>query len=219
MLAKGQCYQISKARSCYQDLLPLLAACAGIYAAARIRISRSFQSNASDGFVIECKHLDACVVLPLHGPIEDAIQNKMPDGVGIGVLPGRLLEQATDEFFTPGFKSLFDMLIQPFLVNQYERNRELMFARHQNDRTKLPDSWQMAWIIRNGLSHNGKVNLNLKINPKPVNWRGLLITKENQDQEILGNFLNIGDLLVLSLDMEEAISGTIATVPMVQAIG
>jgi len=140
----GKCYQISKVRSCYQDLLPLLASCAGIYAAIQVRLKKQFSFNLNDGFVIGCKHLDSRVVLPLHGPIEDALANHQPDGVGIGVLPGRATAQNPDDFMTPGFKSLFDTLVQPYLTNQYERHRIEMLKRHHGNRTKLPDAWQMA---------------------------------------------------------------------------
>jgi hypothetical protein len=70
--------QITKQQNCYQDLLPLLASCAGIYTALQARLLQNVFSNPGDGLVIECKHLDMRVVLPLHGPIEAAIQNVKP---------------------------------------------------------------------------------------------------------------------------------------------
>ena len=209
----GKCFQVSKERSCYQDLLPLLASCSGIYAAVQVRLNRQFSSNPNDGFVIGCKHLDSRVVLPLHGPIEDALANHQPNGIGIGVLPSRVTPPKPDDFMTTGFKTLFDTLVQPYLTNQFERHRIAMFKKHGGDRTKLPDAWQMAWAVRNGLSHNGRVHFDVhpkaKKDPDPVHWRGLTISIDHQDQPILGNFLNVGDLIVLSLDMEEAISGAL----------
>jgi len=47
-----------------------------------------------------------------------------------------------------------------------------------------------------------------------VHWRGLTISIDHQDQPILGNLLNVGDLIVLSLEMEEAISGALPWVDM-----
>ncbi len=94
-----------------------------------------------------------------------------------------------------------------------------MLQRHHSDWTKLPQAWQMAWAIRNGLSHNGKVHFRPPKQtskkppqtpaPAPVHWRGLKIGPENQGQIILGNLLNFGDLIVLSLDMGEELAGKV----------
>lgn len=215
-LARGKCYQISTERSCFQDLLPLLAACAGIYAAVQVRKNRNFISKPTDGFVIACKHLDARVVLPLHGPIEDALEGKQPNAIGVGVIASRETARRPDDFNTLGFKTLFDILIQPFLTNQYERHRAELFQKYKNDRTQLPNPWQMAWLIRNGLSHNGKVHFDRerKLIHAPVSWRELVITTDHQDHPILGNFVNIGDLIVLSLDMEEVLTGPLPWQPL-----
>ena len=92
-----------------------------------------------------------------------------------------------------------------------------MLQKYHSDRTQLPDAWQMAWVIRNGLSHNGKVHFDppkqtSKKTPKlpaPVHWQGLKIGPEHQGQTILGNFLNVGDLIVLSIEMEQSLSGKV----------
>ncbi len=80
---------------------------------------------------------------------------------------------------------------------------------HSKRPPSWPAPWQMAWCIRNGLSHGGNVAFDLKRtpNPEPVRWRGLTIERSHQGQPILGNFVNIGDLIILSLDMEESRSG------------
>jgi hypothetical protein len=213
----GKCYQITHRQNCYQDLMPLLASCAGIYAAVHARLYQSVPSNPSDSFVIECKYLDARVVLPLHGPIEAAIENVEPQVISVGVLPGRASGATPLQHQLSGFVKIFDTLMQPYLTNQYERHKAAMLQRHHSDRTKLPQAWQMAWAIRNGLSHNGKVHFEPPKQtskkppqtPAPVHWRGLKIGPENQGQIILGNLLNFGDLIVLSLDMEEELAGKV----------
>ena len=45
-------------------------------------------------------------------------------------------------------------------------------------------------------------------------WHGLSISTKQQDEEILGNFVNVGDLIVLSLEMEEDLNGPLPSVPM-----
>ena len=67
----------------------------------------------------------------------------------------------------------------------------------------------MVWCIRNGLSHGGCISFSLKSDPdpSPVKWRGLCIDKSHQGKSILGNLVNVGDLIALSIDMEEFRSG------------
>jgi hypothetical protein len=78
----------------------------------------------------------------------------------------------------------------------------------------------MGWLIRNGLAHGGTVHFDLRRNPKPnpnpnpVIWHGLSISAKQQDEVILGNFVNVGDLIVLSLEMEEGLNGPLPSVPM-----
>jgi len=209
----GKCYQITKQQNCYQDLLPLLASCAGIYTALQARLLQNVSSSLGDVLVIECKYLDMRVALPLHGPIEAAIQNVKPQVITVGVLAGRSLGAAPMQHHLNGFREIFDTLMQPYLTNQFERHKVAMLQKHHSDRTKLPDAWQMAWVIRNGLSHNGKVHFDTPKTPSkipaPVHWQGLRIGPEHQGQTILGNLLNIGDLIVLSIEMEQSLSGKV----------
>ena len=211
----GKCYQISAARNCFQELLPLLATCSATYAAVQVHTARRFSSAPDHVFVITCKHLDARVALPLHGPIEDALQNRKPEGVGIGVLDGRG-SIPTPGFESAGFKDLFDRMIHPYVVNQFERGRLAIEGKFSVDRTKWPPPWQMGWLIRNGLAHGGTVHFDLRRNPNPnpVIWHGLSISAKQQDEVILGNFVNVGDLIVLSLEMEEDLNGPLPSVPM-----
>jgi hypothetical protein len=211
----GKCYQISAARSCFLELLPLLATCSATYAAVQVHTKRPFSSAPNDAFVITCKHLDARVALPLHGPIQDALQNRQPEGVGIGVLNGRG-SIPTSGFESAGFKDLFDRMIHPYVVNQFERGKLAIKGKFSADRTKWPSPWQMGGLIRNGLAHGGKVHFDLRRNPNPnpVIWRGLSISARQQDEVILGNFVNVGDLIVLSLEMEEDLNGPLPFAPM-----
>ncbi len=193
----------------------MLATCSATYAAVQVHTAGRFSSAPDHAFVITCKHLDARVALPLHGPIEDALQNRQPEGVGIGVLHGRG-SIPTPEFESAGFKDLFDRMIHPYVVNQFERGRLAIEGRFSADRTKWPPPWQMGWLIRNALAHGGTVHFDLRRNPNPnpVIWHGLSISAKQQDEVILGNFVNVGDLIVLSLEMEEHLDGPLPSVPM-----
>lgn len=52
-------------------------------------------------------------------------------------------------------------------------------------------------------------DLRRKPNPRPVRWHGLSIDADYQGHMILGNLVNVGDLIVLSLEMEEELAGPI----------
>lgn len=85
------------------------------------------------------------------------------------------------------------------MVNQFERGRLAIEGRFSVDRTKWSPLWQMGWLIRNGLAHGGTVHFDLRrnANPTPVIWHGLSISAKQQAEVILGNFVNVGDLIVL----------------------
>lgn len=112
-------------------------------------------------------------------------------------------------------------MIQAFLVNHFERGRETIENRHTTHRPSWPSPWQMGWLVRNGLSHDGGVYFKSSKNgdkggskPKPVHWRGLAIRPEDQGTPILGNLVSFGDLIILALEMEEAERGAIPWKPM-----
>lgn len=211
----GKCFQIAASRGCFQELLPLLATCSATYAAVQIDALGVFQTALDHAFVIVCKQLDSRVVLPLHGPIQDALVNRLPQGLAVGVLPGRGTIP-TQLFESSGFNDLFNRMIHPYLVNQFERGKPSIEGMFKGGRHKWPSAWQMGWLIRNGLSHGGIVHFDLKRNPNPhpVSWHDLKIGAQHQGDQILGNFVNVGDLIVLSLEMEEALAGPLPFVEM-----
>ena len=51
-------------------------------------------------------------------------------------------------------------------------------------------------------------------NPEPVCWHGLSISAAQQGNPILGSFLSVGHLILLLLDIEEALAGAFSFTPM-----
>ena len=138
------------------------------------------------------------------------MQNRPLEPFSIGILPGGKLKViAKPAINTPALLGLFEAAIQPCLVNQYTRYIGDIQSSHSKRCHKWLDAWQMAWCIRNGLSHGGCISFSLKSDPDPsaVKWRGLYIDKSHQGKSILGNLVNVGDLIALSIDMEEFQSG------------
>jgi hypothetical protein len=216
----GAYYQLSQERPFSQEIYPLLISCSAIYIAASCRSNQGCASKPEDACVIDCRHINARVVLPLHGFIEHALGGLPLVGMGVGVLPGRR-RALSDPTLTSGFRDVFDRMIQPFLVNHFVRGRETIEKRHTEKRPSWPSSWQMGWLVRNALSHDGKVYFESgkrgdqgRTTPKPVHWRGLEIRPEDQGTPILGNLVSFGDLIILALEMEEAERGPIPWIPM-----
>jgi hypothetical protein len=183
---------------------------AAVYRAALHYSNQGQAPELNPSFVIQCKHIDYRIVIPLKGPFEAAIQNRPPESLYVGIVPGgKLTAIANPVVDTPALLGLFEAAIQPCLINQFTRHIGEIRSTHSKHRHLWPDAWQMAWCIRNGLAHGGCVTFSLKDDPdpSPVKWRGLSIDKSHQGKSILGNLVNVGDLIALSIDMEEARSG------------
>ena len=213
----GKCYQIAEGHHLYEEMLSVFTVCSAIYTAAQVHGLGSFSSSPSDGLVIECRHLKRAVVLPLHGFIELALHEKRPPGLGIGLLTNQLPRKHF-QIQTNGFDTLFARVIHPYVVNLFERRRSANEARFSKSRLKWTDSWQMGWLVRNALSHNGRVHFNLESQPepKPVSWHGLSFDKNDQGRPLLGSLINAGDLIVLSIEMTEDLDGPLPYVNFIQ---
>jgi hypothetical protein len=61
----------------------------------------------------------------------------------------------------------------------------------------------MGWVVRNALSHNGKV-LFKNMKSDPVKWDEIVVSPANQHEPI-SNVINFTEMLLLLLDMEEVL--------------
>ena len=174
----GKLFQFSPTNGSYDDHRNMLLTFAAVYRAALHYSNQGGTADLNPSFVIQCKHVDARIVIPLKGPFEAAMQNRPPETFYIGILPGGKLKAiANPAVNTSALLGLFEATIQPCLVNQYERHIGAIKATHSKSRNAWPDAWQMAWCIRNGLSHGGRITFSSRNGcvPAPVTWRGLLV--------------------------------------------
>jgi len=91
----------------------------------------------------------------------------------------------------------------PIFVNFYENNSNHFEELYGNSYDLWPNSWRMAWVVRNAMAHNGNVYFkNLKT--LPITWNSITISPLDQNKE-LKQFLNFTDTLILLFDMEESL--------------
>ena len=112
-----------------------------------------------------------------------------------------------------GYQSATHRLIVPIFVEYYEDNRpwlEAWVERTSSPRPKhlflaFPAVWQFARVIRNGLSHGGS---RIPISDPafaPVTWHALTYGPSDDGRRFLGSDLSIADLVLLMLEMAEAL--------------
>jgi len=197
-------FHIHQTTGFFHEVNTLLIALQGVAVVSELVVSGNVQHNPGDYLTIEAKHLDARVRLPLVGPIQAAIANRLPDVIEITVVSGRDKERQFSHE-TSGFQRFVDSIFLPFLVTYHERHRCEIEKQYPAGRTVWPSAWQMSWAIRNAASHNGRVFE--KPTQQPVSWRGLTFSPSDEPVTTLLELMNGGDLLALMIEMEEVRTG------------
>jgi hypothetical protein len=197
-------FHIQQTAGFFHEVNTLLIAFQGVAVVFELVVSGHVQHNPGDYLTIEAKHLDARVRLPLVGPIQDAIANRIPDVIEITVVSGRDKERQFSHE-SSGFQRFVDSIFLPFLVAYHERHRYEIEKQYPAGRTAWPSAWQMSWAIRNAASHNGRVFE--KRTQQAVSWRGLTFSPSDEPLTTLLGLLNGGDLLILMIEMEEVRTG------------
>lgn len=93
---------------------------------------------------------------------------------------------------------------QALATNYYEQNVSLLKAKFSSDAQLWPDVWNFGRIVRNAMSHAGKIHFD---NPKatPVRWRGLEYSPADNGHQILHTDLWPGDIFNLIIEMDSCI--------------
>jgi hypothetical protein len=171
---------------------------------AALCISINYKNNGTEikpgeYATIECLSLNKCVCLPVYGPVEAVIDNKKPDLIEITVMDFCKPSQRIVEF---EFIETSKYLISPFFITFYERCYDTAKKKFGVNYSSWPDSWRMAWVVRNSLSHNGCIYYKDLKTPS-VTWKGISISPSDQDKPLLYKYYSIGDLVILMIDMEK----------------
>ncbi len=197
-------FQITQATGFFHEVNTLLIAVQGVAVVSELIVSGNVQHTPGDYVTIEARHLNARVRLPLVGPIQAALANRLPDVIEITLVSGRDKEQQLSHY-TSGFQRFVDSIFLPFMVAYHERHRDEIEKQYPAGRTAWPSAWQMSWAIRNAASHNGRVFE--KPTQQSISWRGLTFSPNDEPTTTLLGLVNGGDLLALMIEMEEARTG------------
>jgi hypothetical protein len=204
MSAEITTYRITQGTALFHEINTLMIALQSVAMAAELVMSGQSLPGPNEYLTIEARHLNVKLRLPLFGPVQDALANRLPDTLDLMVVAGRDREREYAHQ-TSGFLRFVNAIFLPFLVTYYERYKCEMESRYSAGRTHWPLPWQMGWAIRNAASHNGRVFD--KATRKPVEWRGLRFSPQDEPARSILELVNGGDLLVLMIEMEELRTG------------
>ena len=100
---------------------------------------------------------------------------------------------------------LLTKLLIAFLVEFFENYRAWLDKTVQaNTPAEWPNVWQFARVVRNAAAHN-TVNIT-NPNFKPVSWYSLTYGLEQNGRVILGPDLAPADIIILIIEMDEALT-------------
>lgn len=191
---------ITKSSRCYSEIDSLIIVMAALQLSLDYKHSGQANYNPGDYLVAEGLSTGKMVRLPIYGPIEAVIANKKPDEIRITVetLSPPQVRYAT---YTDALIQTINYIIMPYFVTFYENNSNDAIAKFGSDFTKWSSTWKMGWVVRNALSHNGKIFFK-NLSTPPIDWKGIVVTTSFQHKP-LHDIFSFADILLLLLEMEE----------------
>lgn len=199
-------YELKASDGCFDDFYSLLVAIASLATAAQWHTSGTVDFKPGETIALECKHLsDREVHLPLSGPVQSALAGVIPQLIQISVKQ-RNPTPPSYRTKTSGFATAVETIFQPFFVNFYERYSDEILAKYGSIDMDAPPVWQMGWVVRNAVSHNGCVYFR---NPahQPVRWQRLVLSPQDNGKKLFYGIFSAADLIVMMLEMEEERAG------------
>jgi len=190
---------ISHDHCLFPEVNNLLIVVAGLATAMEYHETGSAIYEPGAYVTIEGLSTSRMIRLPLHGPIEAAMEDKKPDIIELTLemsAPSREKYTTT----TSGLKEVIEFIFMPYLVSFYEKTYQEAKNKFTSDFNKWPEAWRMGWVIRNAISHDGNVFYK-NLSTPGVTWRGLSVSPLNQGERVLGKLMNTADLLILLIDM------------------
>lgn len=94
------------------------------------------------------------------------------------------------------------MIINAF-IQYYEANKSLVFEKFTNQ-SNWPMIWKFAKVIRDALTHNGAIRIDIKKMGK-VHWKTLSYDFTNNEKVIFYNDITAVELILLMEEMDKAI--------------
>lgn len=200
-------YELKASDGCFDDFYSLLVAIASLATAAQWHTSGTVDFKPGETIALECSHLsDREVHLPLFGPVQSALAGVTPQVIQISVKQ-RNPSPPSYKTKTSGFAGAVETIFQPFFVNFYERHSGEIATKFGKIDKQAPSVWQMGWVVRNAVSHNGCVYFRDPAH-QSVAWQGLVLSPQDNGKRLFHSIFSAGDLIVMMLEMEEARTGS-----------
>ena len=193
---------ITKNSNCYEQVNSLIIIMAALAISLDYRKSGAAIYKPGEHIALEGMSIKVKIKLPLFGPIEAVLLNKKPTDINIEIVELDNIDESRKLVISVLEETIY-YIFMPIFVNFYENNSSHFEELYGNNYDLWPNSWRMAWVVRNAMAHNGKIYFN---NPKtlPINWNCITISPIDQNNE-LKKFLNFTDTFILLFDMEESL--------------
>jgi len=191
--------KITKNSKCFSEIDSLIIVVASLAISFEYKLNGFAVYNPGDYAALEGLSSSKIVRLPLYGPVETALNDLKPDLIEITIEDKKPSIQ-TFQVWTSALQKTINYIFSPYFVIFYENNYSEARQKFGKDFLKWPASWRMGWVVRNALSHNGKVYFKNLTTPS-IDWKGVVISTSQQDKPI-ESILNFTDILLLLFDME-----------------
>jgi hypothetical protein len=191
--------KVTKSSKCFSEIDSLIIVIASLAISFEYKLNGVAVYNPEDYAVLEGLSSGKMVRLPLHGPVEAALKGLKPDLIEITIEDMKPSTQ-TYQVNTSALQKTINYIFSPYFVVFYENNYSDARQKFGKDFSKWPVSWRMGWVVRNALSHNGKVFFKDLTTPS-IYWKGVVVSPSQQDTPI-ETILNFTDMLLLLFDME-----------------
>lgn len=148
-----------------------------------------------DWFFYQCKAYGPYEIrLPLFGPIENAKRGIDASYIKLTVTPSRAAPDSSSG--APNVREYIFKMIFPIFTEFYENHVDEIGKCFGEAAATWPEVWQFARVIRNAMAHGSRLSIT-SAKAKPVKWKGLVYGPEQNDREIFGTDIEIGDLLMM----------------------
>jgi hypothetical protein len=145
---------------------------------------------------------EASVSLPLLGPFLSAMRNESLSAIKV-LIGHKSVESPTGEveYDTYGFGSLLKRVNAVIFSSFYESVSPWLEANLSTNVYAWPAVCNFGRVVRNAIAHRGHIHFKSPTAP-PVTWHHLSYGPADTGKSIIGTELGLGDLFLISLEMD-----------------
>ncbi len=196
---------VTQSAQLFAEFNTTIAVAAAFFIATELHVNGRVNHQPGDYARLDAHLLKRVVRLPLVGPVGAALAGTLPNTISITIEDASGPGSSSDVAQQPGnLQNVLTHIFHPMLVNYFERHRSALEARFGSDRTNWPSSWQMGWLVRNGLSHGNRVYFE-RHTARPVSWGGVTLSPTDNGTQLVFGILNQADIILLLFEMEETL--------------